>query len=110
MSAIDSPYDWAGVPSTDSGAVVLLRETVKDVLAISTTMSSLRDAVVKNETFEIAEVDNPIRLIKGKLCVEVKCSWYGKRAVSTDTQRITITNKYKMIRNYSGQVVKNIGR
>jgi hypothetical protein len=110
MSAIDNPYDWAGVPSTDGGAVVLLRETVKEVLAISTTMSSLRDAVVKNETFEIAEVDNPIRLIKGKLCVEVKCSWYGKRAVSTDTQRITINNKYKLIRNYSGQVVKNIGR
>ena len=110
MSAIDNPYDWVGVPSTDGGAVVLLRETVKDVLAISTTMSSLRDAVVKNETFEIAEVDNPIRLIKGKLCVEVKCSWYGKRAVSTDTQRITINNKYKLIRNYSGQVVKNIGR
>ena len=110
MSAIDNPYDWAGVPSTDGGAVVLLRETVKDVLAISTTMSSLRDAVVKNETFEIAEVDNPIRLIKGKLCVEVKCSWYGKTAVSTDTQRLTITNKYKLIRNYSGQVVKNIGR
>ena len=110
MSTLDAPYDWQGVPSTDKGAVVLLRETVRDVLAISTTMSSLRDAVVKNETFEIAEVDNPIRLIKGKLCVEVKCSWYGKRAVSTDTQRITITNKYKLIRNYSGQVVKNIGR
>jgi len=110
MAQTDSTYDWEGVPSTDKDAVVLSRGTVKDVPAISATKASLRDAVLKNETFEIAEVDNPIRLIKGKLCVEDKCSWYGKRPASTDTQRITITNQYKLNIKYTGEVVKNIGR
>ena len=69
MAQMDSPYDWEGVPHTDKDALVLARGTVKNVLAISATKASLREAVLKNETFEIAEVDNPIRLIKGKLCV-----------------------------------------
>jgi hypothetical protein len=110
MAKLEDSHKWGKTPNTDSKAVPIEWAKVKSVMAITISKASLRLAKIKSQTFEVADVENPIRLIKGQLCVDVKCSWYGKRAVSTDTQRLTITNNYKLVKDYTGEVVKNIGR
>jgi len=110
MANVEDLHRWRKTPNTDPKAVPIEWARVENVLAVTVIKASLRLAKIKSQTFEVADVENPIRLIKGKLCVDVKCSWYGKRAVSTDTQRLTITNNYTLVRGYTGQVVKNIGR
>ena len=110
MAKVEESHKWGKTPKTDPKAVPIEWAKVKSVLAITINKASLRLAKIKSQTFEVADVENPIRLIKGQLRVDVKCSWYGKRAVSTDTQRLTITNNYKLVKDYTGEVVKNIGR
>ena len=92
MANVEDLHRWGKTPNTDPKAVPIAWVRVENVLAVTVIKASLRLAKIKSQTFELADVKNPIRLIKGELCVEVKCSWYGKRAVSTDTQRLTITN------------------
>jgi len=82
---LESSLNWNKVPQTDRHAVITSRSQVFNVLAIEVKYATLRLAKIKDSAFEVADVVNPIRIVDGKLRVQVKCSWYGKRAKRSDT-------------------------
>ena len=97
---------WDEIPHTDAKAVVVKHRSVIDVMAIRVEKASIRLATV-SDWFEVADVPNPFRLVDGGLKVEVKCHWKGLRP-ETEWLHLTISNKYQLVRRYSGKVAEDI--
>jgi hypothetical protein len=57
--------------------------------------------------FEVADSPSPFTYERGSLTVEVKCHWYGLKP-EKEWIHLRISNKYQLIRRFSGDVVNNI--
>jgi hypothetical protein len=69
---------------------------------------AIRNAVVKDAYFEIANTVTVGDNFHGKPSVEVRCLWYGRKP-STTWMHLTLRGGWKVITDYSGKVVRNIG-
>ncbi len=98
--------NWDGVPHTDAKAKVNGQRRVEDVLAICVEEATYRLATVGG-WFEVADVPNPFTYVDGTLRVEVKCGWKGAKP-PTEWLHLSITNRYQLVRRYSGDVAANI--
>jgi hypothetical protein len=98
--------DWANTPNThDSAAPVEWRDVV-DVSAVRITNGHLRGSNFDG-IFELANVQLPLNLLNGKLKVEVKVGWFGRRPLKS-WAHITLREDWALLKNYSGLVVHNI--
>ena len=105
------PYntDWSDVPHTDKRAHPIEEEQVKKALAIYVTKACIRSAIVEKRYFEIADVAEPYSTFSGKQRVEVRCLWY-KRKPKVTWMHLTLLGKHHEEEDYTGSVVRNIGR
>ena len=106
--AVKKSTHWKGTANTNAKAAINEIRKVKGKLAIEVTKAHIRDAKV-SRVFEVAEVETPFRIKKGKLTVEVICLWHGKKPKTTWTHLI-LGKKYALIPSHTGEVVANIGK
>lgn len=101
------PTDWSKIPHEHEKAKPSdeLR-VVYNQLAIRIDEGFLRGSTFSG-IFQIANVNAPFRIVKGELRVEVVVGWFGAKPKKTWTH-ITLKGKWKLLKNYSGQVVTNI--
>lgn len=97
---------WDDIPHTDNKAKVVKTRKAVDVMAVEVKQASVRLATVSG-WFEVADVPNPFTYEKDSLTVQVKCHWYTLKP-EVEWMHLRITNKYKFVRRYSGEVVDNI--
>ena len=57
--------DWENIPHTDPKATVISHRKIVDTLAIRIISGSIRDAVVCDEVFEIADNPQPFGIHNG---------------------------------------------
>jgi hypothetical protein len=98
--------NWDNIPHTNSNAQQKSERRVVDVLAIRVESASIRGATVSG-IFELADNPQPITIYNGDLRAEVKCFWYNRKPTST-WMHLSLSKKWELIRNYSGEVVDNI--
>ena len=105
------PYntDWTGIPHTDKNAHPIEHEQVKKARAIYVTKASIRSAIVEKRYFEIADVAEPYSTFNSKQRVEVRCLWY-KRKPKVTWMHLTLVGEHREEPEYTGNVVRNIGR
>jgi hypothetical protein len=99
---------WGDVPNTDAKAEMHGNRKVVDVMAVYVENANIRLATVSG-WFEVADVPNPFTYANGSLQVEVKCHWYGLKP-EKEWLHLRITNKYRLVRRFDGDVVDNIQR
>jgi hypothetical protein len=106
--------NWSeGTPHTDYNAKISKYRLVDNVRAIEVFKASYRGATFDG-IFELENqninIDPIIEMPSGKTKVKVICSWYGVKPPTT-FPKIDLTNvgSYKILDNYSGEVVDNIG-
>ena len=99
--------DWENIPHTDPKATVISHRKIVDTLAIRIISGSIRDAVVCDEVFEIADNPQPFGIHDGVLRAEVKCFWYARKPPSS-WMHIKLLGDWELIHNYSGEVADNI--
>ena len=76
--------------------------------ALCVEKAHIREATVSG-WFEVADAENPFTYENGALTVQVKCHWYGLRPkTEKDWMHLRITNKYQLVRRFSGDVVDNV--
>ena len=101
--------DWENVPVTDAKAHIVASESVKGSAAIHVTKASIRNAEIENCCFELASPVSVPKMRWGANRIEVKCLWYGRKP-PTSWMHIAVLGDYEIIENYSGEVVRDIGR
>lgn len=99
---------WNDVPHTDAKAAVKDYRKVVDVLAICVDKASVRDATVSG-WFEVADSPSPFVYERGSMTVEVKCRWFGLKP-DKEWMHLQISNKYQLVRRFSGTVADNVER
>jgi hypothetical protein len=105
----DLETDWTGIRHTDPRATVIRRESVKmGTPVIKVTNASIRNATVSGY-FELAKGADSYNTFNGKRRAEVKCYWYGKRPTRC-WMNITLADNPVLEKNYSGEVIVDIGR
>ena len=76
--------------------------------ALCVEKAHIREATVSG-WFEVADAENPFTYENGALTGQVKCHWYGLRPkTEKDWMHLRITNKYQLVRTFSGDVVDNV--
>ena len=98
--------DWSKTPNTHDVATPVEWRDVVDVSAVRITNGPLRGSNFDG-VFELANVPLPVSLFQGKLRVEVKVGWFGRRPLKT-WAHITLRENWELLKNYSGPVVHNI--
>lgn len=101
--------DWSGIPMTDASAEPVCLQAVSDAVVIHITRASIRDAIVENVTFELANLKNAYGSYAGKPRAEVRCLWYGRKP-PTSWMHLTLLGPHTEERNYTGEVVWDFGR
>lgn len=110
----DYPGWIDGTPSTDKAAKVNKFRKVSNVRVVQVSKASFRSAIFDG-IFEVENQnknDDPIvSFPSGKTKVTVVCSWYGCTA-NTSFPHLDLSDSasYKIIDNYTGEVVDNIGK
>ena len=99
--------DWVNITHNDTKATVISHRKIVDTLAIRIISGSIRDAVVCDEVFEIADNPQPFGIHNDVLRAEVKCFWYARRPPSS-WMHIKLLGDWELIHNYSGEVADNI--
>ena len=102
----DLTKDWSNIPNTHNSAAPVEWRDVVDVPAVRITNGHLRGSNFDG-IFELANGPLPLDLFHGKIRIEVKVGWFGRRPKST-WAHITPTEDWELIQNYSGPVVHNI--
>lgn len=101
--------DWSDGVFTDPGARVVAHEQVEGVRAVRISRGTIRSAKVA-DVFELAsESTQPKETQSGKLRVEVKCLWFGRKPPKS-WMHITVLGTAEVLENYSGLVAVDIAR
>jgi hypothetical protein len=98
--------DWTDVPHKHQFAAPSEFRYVVDVAAIRLKNGHLRGSDFDG-VFELADVTLPVNVLGGKLKVEVKVGWFGRRPLKT-WAHITLREEWELLKNYCGPVVHNI--
>ena len=101
--------DWSDIRDTDRLARPILRATVTKSHVIHVSKAGIRGAVIENAYFQIADVAEPYSLRGKQLRVEVQCLWFGRKPKVT-WMHLSLLGPSREIFDYTGQVVRNIGR
>lgn len=100
--------DWAGIKTRDPNAWVTAVRKVRNAPVIRIYSGSIRNASVSG-VFELESFSNDPTFPHGeKKKVNVMCLWYGRKPPSS-WMSITLAGKFKVLENYSGPVVADIG-
>lgn len=94
---------WDDIPHTNPKAIV---KANRKAVAVYVDKASVREATVSG-WFEVADSPNPFTYERGSLTVEVKCHWYGLKP-EKEWMHLRISNKYQLIRRFSGDIADNI--
>ena len=94
---------WVGAKNTNRKAAITDYMNVKNSLVIEVKNAYYRTAKLSG-LFLVSNVENPFKLRKGALTIEIECLWDGTKPKSTWAHLI-IKNKYKLHKNYSGKEV-----
>jgi len=100
--------DWSGVPSTHPSAKPETFRQVNNVLAVFIHEGYLRGSTFRDCYFEVADSQEPFDTFAGKTRVEVQVLWFDRKPATT-WAHLTLIGKWELLRNYSGEVVANIG-
>ena len=100
--------DWNSVPNTHSNAKPESYRQVKNVLAVLINEGFLRGSTLRDCYFEVADCQQPFDTFDGKTRIEVQVLWFGRKPATT-WAHVTLNGKWELLRNYSGEVVANIG-
>lgn len=108
---MQEPYntDWTDVPNLDKLAEPVVLRAVSNATVIHVAHASIRNAEVRNVTFELASDGEAYGTYAGIPRAEVKCLWYGRKP-STTWMNITLLGPHREERGYSGEVVWDFGR
>lgn len=106
-SLADITTIWDAKYNTNAEATVSAYRKVKNVTAIEIKNGFYRGSEIHG-VFEVANTEDPIKENSGKLKVEVLCGWFGMKPRTTWIH-ITLTGKWELLDNYSGEVVLNLG-
>jgi hypothetical protein len=98
--------DWINAPKTHNSAVPVEWRDVVDVSAVRISNGHLRGSNFDG-IFELANSALPVDNFHGKIRVEVKVGWFGRRPKRT-WAHITPNKDWELLKNYSGPVVHNI--
>lgn len=101
--------NWAGVRTLDERAVAIGWKTaITGRRCIQVTNARIRGAVVSGY-FQVADVLKPESTFGDRQRIEVECYWYGKKPKTT-WMNLTINGGCKDVKNYTGDVIADIGR
>jgi hypothetical protein len=98
--------DWTGVTTKDRKATVQDHKSVKGVMAIRVKKASIRLATV-SDVFEIDLIARPFSIKRGKLNVEVRCGWYGRKP-PTEWMTLILGKDWELLPEYTGKVAYDI--
>ncbi len=102
--------DWTGIRLTDPKATVIeWGPATPGARCIYVPKATIRRAVVEGGVFQLDDIENPIRILRGKQRAVVRCLWYGRKPLVT-WMHLTLLSKYEERKNYRGKVVTNIAR
>lgn len=109
MTAETFNTDWNDVPMTDGNAAPIAVRNVSVATVIHIAKASIRDAIIEDAHFELTDPLTAYGTYAGKQRAEVKCLWYGRKP-PTSWMHITLLGPHTELRDYSGEVVADIGR
>ncbi len=92
-------------PHTSRKATATEKRQVTNVNAIRVKGATYRGCQPIDGIFELA--DTQMQSISGDIRFEVVCGWFGVKPYNTYPQ-IKIADDYKIIKNYTGEVINNI--
>ena len=102
--------NWAGIRLTDKNAVPIGWAALPiGARCVFVTKGSIRGAVVSGY-FQVADVLNPNSTRAGRQRIQVVCHWYGKKPKTTWMNLTVSKSGCEDMKNYSGDVICNIGR
>ena len=105
------PYpNWTPTtPHTDSHANALTWRSVKHATVIEVSAATYRNSLPIKDRFELVNPTQTPQQKYGALRIEVLCSWFGVKPLTTHPN-IIVVGSFKILTNYSGNVVDDIRR
>jgi hypothetical protein len=80
---INHSTNWDGIRHTDKKAVPMSHDNVRNAYVVWVEEATIRGAVIKNQHLEVAERSTIGALFQGKPSVEVFCTWYGRKPLTS---------------------------
>lgn len=108
MPAIYPNWFPGTIPHTNGAAKPTKWRSVQNVVVIEVNGATYRNSKPIDGIFEVVDVANPTKIFKGKLRSEVYCSWCGVKPPTVFPQILIQNCKYKIINNYTGNVIDNL--
>ncbi len=106
---INHSTNWDGIRHTDKKAVPMSHNNVRNAYVVWVEEATIRGAVIKNQHLEVAERSTIGALFQGKPSVEVFCTWYGRKPL-TSWMHIKLRGKIEVKKSYTGPVLRDIRR
>jgi hypothetical protein len=100
---------WGDIPNTYRGGVPIEYDHVKNVSAVWIERGSLRGSEILDQYLELSEPEPVFSTYLEKQRIEVKLLWFGRKPKVT-WANVTILGEYRIIRNFSGRVLRDIGK
>lgn len=96
------------VPDTSRAAKPTAWRAVTDCVVIHVTKATIRSTQIEDAWFELHESDKAFGTYAGRPRAEVKCLWFGRKP-PTSWMHITLLGPHEVVRDYTGEVVADIG-
>jgi len=97
---------WSNQPHTDKRAGPARYRQCEGIRAIRVQAGTYRGCLPINGLFEV--VTDP-RVVRGKLRVEVRCSWHGAKPLTCFPNLVVEPNQYELFERFHGEVIDDIG-
>lgn len=98
--------DWTGIRKTDPHAQAVTGKKVTSAHVIWVERATIRNAMVSDAYFLVAEPRSVGAVSGGKQRVIVECLWYGRKPQKT-WMHLTLLGKDEERRDYTGLVVSD---
>ncbi|CAA0082126.1 Uncharacterised protein [Halioglobus japonicus] len=108
MPFICSTWIDSQTPDTDPNAEPSRTGVANDVTAIEVKDATYRGCQPFSGVFEMVNPTRDPRQHQDVLRVEVYCCWHGVKPPTTFPHLNVPAGSYKILKNYSGQVIRNI--
>ena len=100
---------WGDIPNTYRHGVPIEYDHVTNVSAVWIERGSLRGSEILDQYLELSEPEPVFSTYMEKQRIEVKLLWFGRKPKVT-WANVTILGEYRIIRNFSGRVLRDIGK
>ena len=95
-------------PSANEAAKPTNWRFVENAIVIEVSGATYRKSKPICGIFEVVNAGNPLKIFNGKLRCEVYCSWFGVKPPNIFPQILIENCQYRIISNYSGNVIDNL--